>query len=218
MNPLRLLKWAALAFVLWIGWLILTPFPHYMPPDFGFGFLRNRSDYFYAKGYFIGFYAHIIAAPMAMLVGALQTSSTIRGQWPSGHRRMGRIYVALVLLLAAPGGLIMAQWSGGGFSTRVCFSLIAIMTWWTTWMGWRRAKQSQWIAHREWMMRSYVLMLSAVFLRLAYFVLLSFPFSLGLTYQLSAWISFVPPCLVLEAVLWRHRSMGRDRLGRQLND
>ncbi|MGI9471552.1 MAG: DUF2306 domain-containing protein, partial [Rubripirellula sp.] len=88
--------------------LILTPYPHYYPPNFEFGFLRDKRSFFFTSGYYIGFYAHIVTAPLAILVGTLQLSSTIRLRYRRTHERLGKLYVALVLFGAAPGGAIMA--------------------------------------------------------------------------------------------------------------
>lgn len=200
LTPLRLIKWACLGFVFWIGWLILTPFPHYLPPDFEFGFLRNKGDFFYRSGYFIGFYAHIIAAPLGLFVGGLQMGRTIRDRYPVLHRRCGQVYVVVVLAAAAPGGLIMAMKAYGGWSTTICFSVIAIGTWWSTLLGWRSGRRCDFARHRIWMMRSYVLMLSAVFLRLGHIALQPLELSHRSTYQLAAWLSWTIPILVLEIV------------------
>ncbi|TWT93231.1 DUF2306 domain-containing protein [Stieleria varia] len=200
-TPWRLLKWWALAMAFWIGWRILTPFPHYLPPDFGFGFLRNKSEYFYRSGYFVGFYLHIFAAPTALFIGGFQMSGTIRRRWPRLHRHAGQVYVAIVLLAAAPGGLVMATKSFGGWSTTICFSAIALTTWLATFLGWRAAIRFDFRAHALWMIRSYVLMMSAVFLRLGHFALLRTGWSLELTYQIAAWASWLLPMLVLEILV-----------------
>lgn len=198
--PARLLKWSCIAFVFWIGSLILTPFPHYLPPDFDFGFLGNKSEYFYRSGYFLGFYAHIAGAPLALFTGGAQMSRTVRVQWPRTHRRLGQLYVASVLLFAAPGGLIMSTKAYGGWSSTVCFALLAIVTWASTWNGWRAAKSFDFRRHQVWMIRSYVLMLSAVFLRLTHFAMQPLSLDPELTYQVAVWVSWLVPLALVESV------------------
>ena len=201
-TPTRFLKWASIAFIFGIGVLILTPYPHYVPPDFGFGFLRNKSQYFYRSGYFFGFYAHIFGAPLALFAGGLQVSRTLRERSPGFHRRMGQVYVAAVLLFAAPGGLVMSSKAYGGWSSTICFALLAAVTWCSTFVGWRAARAYEIERHVRWMTRSYVLICSAVFLRLTHFSLQPLNLSNELTYQLSAWISWLVPVMIL-GLVWR---------------
>ena len=202
-TPLRVAKWIGIVFTFWIGWLILTPFPFYIPPNFEKAdFLRPKSDFFYNSGYFIGFFAHIVGAPICLMLGGFQMSRSIRDNRPAIHRRLGQIYVAVALLLAAPGGLIMAMKSYGGLSSVICFGSIAILTWWSTFTGWKAGREYDVTRHRRWMMRSYILILSAVFLRLTHFLLSHFQMDQELTYQLSAWISWLLPLAVLELAMW----------------
>ncbi|WP_182868745.1 DUF2306 domain-containing protein [Stieleria mannarensis] len=200
-TPLRVAKWLLIGFVFWIGGLILSPFPHYLPPDFQYGFLSNKGDFFFSSGYFIGFYLHISAAPIALFLGGLQLSRTIRQRYPQVHRSVGVLYVLTVLLAAAPGGFIMAFKAFGGWSTTICFGLLAVATWWSTFRGWRAGRGCDFQRHRVWMLRSYVLLLSAVFLRLGHYGLQLLNMTPELTYQIVAWISWVIPLVVLELVL-----------------
>ena len=208
LTPMRFVKWFGIAVVFWIGWLILTPFPHYLPPDFDYGFLSNKESFFYRSGYFVGFYLHIAAAPLGLLTGGLQMSTTIRNRYPKMHRRLGKFYVAAVLLAAAPGGLIMATRAYGGLSTAICFAWIAIATWIATFIGWKAAQRYQIERHQMWMLRSYALMLSAVFLRLGHTAMQPLGWDHRLTYQVAAWASWIIPLLLLEScrlVFARHR-------------
>ena len=112
---MAMIKFTVLSVVLFLGALILTPFPHYLPPDFDHhGFLRNKQSGFYRSGYFLGFYAHIATAPLALLCGTLQISVSLRRRWPRWHQRLGKAYVILVLGFAAPGGAIMSMRALGG--------------------------------------------------------------------------------------------------------
>lgn len=197
-TPLQFVKGAAIGYIFWIVWLIMTPYPHYLPPDFPYGFLGNKSSFFYRSGYFLGFYAHIASAPIAIFSGGIQMVRSVRENYPSVHRYAGRIYVSAVLFAAAPGGLVMAMKSFGGWSTTICFGLIAVGAWLTTLAGWRAAKRYDVVRHRNWMLRSYALMLSAVFLRLGHYFLQPLDLTPQLTYQIAAWLSWVGPLIALE--------------------
>lgn len=206
-TPGGLLKFTAGFTVILFGALILTPYPRYLPPDFDHGFLRNKQLGFYSSGYFLGFYAHIFTAPPALLCGTLQISSTLRRRWPTWHRRLGKIYALLVLCFAAPGGLIMSTRAFGGTSSLICFALISVGAWWFTWKGWQTAQQRRFDEHGRWMCRSYLMMCSAIMLRLIHFAMQPIGLDPTLTYQLAAWLSWLPALGVFELTIrnrgWR---------------
>ncbi|MGB7348118.1 MAG: DUF2306 domain-containing protein [Pirellulaceae bacterium] len=204
----RLIKFIFAAVILYIGGLILTPFPYYLPPDFNRGFLRNKADFFYNHGYFVGFYAHIATAPIGLLLGTLQLSRTLRDRLPILHRMLGRLYIALVLIGVAPGGLVMATKSYGGTASVLCFGLISVLMWITTFVAWRFARQHRYHEHAQWMIRSYTLMCSAIFLRLISYALSGLNLGHMFSYQLAAWLSWVPAMIVLELILLRINRSG----------
>ena len=210
-TPTGVIKFIIAGLILYIGLLILTPFPHYLPPDFEYGFLRNKANFFYSGGYFIGFYAHIFSAPIGLLIGTPQMSKQLRQRFPNAHRRLGTAYAILALLAIAPGGLIMATRAYGGLSTMFCFGLISALMWTTTLLGWQAANRSKWAAHGRWMCRSYTLLCSAIMLRLINFALSRFELDHTLTYQLSAWFSWLPAVLCLEIVFVVNRRRRRNR-------
>ena len=206
-HPLRYLKWTALAVGATIGLMVLWPFPHYFVADLDYGFLKNKGAFFYSSGYYIGFYIHIIGAPLAFFLGTLQVSRTVRLKWPLCHRWMGRLYCCSVLLLAAPGGLVMAFRAYGGWSSTLCFMLLAILTWVTTAMGWRAVRSGAYRQHAIWMIRSYLLIASAIFLRMFYPVITSLGMDHEFTYQVSVWASWLLPLSLFEIVrAWRNRA------------
>jgi uncharacterized membrane protein len=204
-TPSRCLRFTVAMLVLYLVGLILSPFPHYLPADFAHGFLANKQRFFYSSGYFVGFYAHIISSPIALACGTLQLSRTVRSRRPQVHRTLGKVYIALVLCLAAPGGAIMATRAFGGWSTMLCFGLISALAWTFTWIAWRRAQAMRYAEHGRWMCRSYVMMCSAIMLRLAHYLLQPLGFDPTFAYQLAAWLSWVPAIAVLELAYWLSR-------------
>ena len=194
----RCMKWAALTFSSFIGLLILAPFPHYFSADLDYGFLRSKGDYFFSSGYYIGFYAHIVGAPLAFFAGSLQVSRTLRFKWPRFHRMLGRVYCCSVLLLAFPGGLVMALKAYGGWSSTLCFALLSILMGAATVAGWRVARLGNYRQHSTWMLRSYLLIASAIFLRILHPMITTFGLDHEFTYQISVWVSWLFPLCVFE--------------------
>ncbi len=202
-TPVRCLRFAVGAVVLLVGWLILTPYEYYVPPDFGRGFLRNKGDFFYSSGYFLGFYAHI--GRRSDRTGMWHSANEPFGPRPlaQAHRFLGKVYIALVLCLAAPGGVIMAMRAYGGASSVICFALIGVLAWVFTMLAWRMARLRRFAAHGRWMGRSYLMICSAVMLRLIHYLLQPLGLDPRLAYQAAAWLSWVPALLVFEVAI-RH--------------
>ena len=198
----RYLKWGILTLAVSVCVMILTPFGYYFAADFEYGFLRDKREFFFSSGYFIAFYTHIVGAPAAFLSGTLQVSRTLRQNWPQLHRWLGRFYCLAVLTAAAPGGLVMGFWAYGGLSSQVCFSLLAGLTWIATFLGWRFARIGQLKKHAKWVLRSYLLIASAICLRLIHPLLSELQLNHELTYQLAVWASWVLPLALFELVRW----------------
>jgi uncharacterized membrane protein len=211
-TPTRVIKFTIGATVVWIGVLILSPYPHYLPPDFGHGFLRNKESNFYGSGYFLGFYAHIATAPLALLAGTLQMSGSLRRRLPRLHRSLGTAYVVLVLGFVAPGGAIMSTRAYGGLPSTFCFALISTAAWWFTWRAWRAARAGRFPEHGRWMCRSYLMICSAIMLRLIHFAMQPLGLEAMLTYRLAAWLSWLPALAILEFILLRGHGQAGDRV------
>lgn len=189
-------------FVLATTVLIVASYAFYFPPNFNEGFLAGRSHYFYATPYAIGFYAHIVGAPVGLVAGTLQMNKTILRRLPYLHRTFGRITIFSTLLLASPGGLIMAFGTHAGRMATLCFVLMSLLTSWFAWMAWRTAVMKNWSAHRHWAWRCYLMLASAIVLRVIDPILRDAGVPDLFSYRFSIWLSWLPALLLFE-VLYR---------------
>jgi len=177
---------------------IVSGYGHYFPPDFKNGFLRDKADYFYNSPYCLAFYSHIIACPIAILVGAPQFWLSLRRSRPLLHRRLGYMYVCLVIVFCAPGGLIMAWGTNWGVAVELCFVALSCLTWFATYVSWRAATQRKFLKHERWMTRSYILMCSAIILRLTDLPLRRLGLDPVTSYNVCVWVSWVAPLIAYE--------------------
>lgn len=144
---------------------VVLGYANYFPPNFNADFLRGREGYFFA-GYQWPFYAHIASGPVSLVLGTLLISERFRLRFPKWHRYLGRMQVAGLLLLVSPSGLWMAYYAQTGAVAGVSFALLAILTAACAALGWKAAMQRRFAVHRRWMSRCYLLLCSAVVLRL----------------------------------------------------
>jgi hypothetical protein len=81
----------------------------------------------------------------------------------------------------------------------------------STVLAWRAALQRRFTSHRRWMTRSYLLMVSAILLRLIDPALRDAGVPDTLSYQWSVWLSWVPSLVLFELLEhWRTPTLTRQ--------
>ncbi|WP_420477832.1 DUF2306 domain-containing protein [Brevundimonas sp. FT23028] len=149
---------------------------------------------------------HVAGGVTALTLGLFQliTRRGVRLRW---HRFAGRVYV-LACLSSAVAGLWLALTTSAGPVASVGFGGLAVVWFFTTAMGWRKAVRWDLSGHRRWMIRSLSLTLAAVTLR----ILLPLAAISGLlfedTYRAISFLCWLPNLLIAE--LWLRRVTGAD--------
>jgi hypothetical protein len=119
------------------------------------------------------------------------------------HRWSGKVYVAVVLFLAAPTGLYMSFFAKGGFWERVLFMFMAGFWFITTFYGFTTIHKKNVLAHKIWMMRSYAMAMTAVTFRLYHIAFYLAGWSHLENYEISLWISVIGNMLFAEYIIYR---------------
>jgi len=202
----KIIKYIFLTFSFLVGiTIILLLFINYLPPDFSKGFLIDREWYFF-KGYFIFFYAHIVGGLLALFTGCILFAYSFQFKFPKFHRSLGKIYCIGVLLLCSIGGFAMSFFSIGGIFSTIGFLVLSLLWFYTTWKAFIYARNKNFEHHKKWMTRSFLLTLAAPILRLELFLNFQFNwFETTTFYILTAWISWMPQLLVFEFLNWRRK-------------
>jgi uncharacterized membrane protein len=180
---------------------IVLGYRDYLPPDFNADFLLGRESYFWGR-YSCAFYAHLVSGPLSLLVGTVLISEQFRSRFPTWHRRLGRLQVACVLLFLAPSGLWMAFYAISGAIAAAGLGTLAIATAACVALGWRAAVIRRFGDHRRWMQRAYVLLCSAVVIRIIGGLATVAQWDALWIYSISTWGSWLVPLLVFESVRW----------------
>lgn len=204
----QLLAVAATLLVLKVTVSVVAGYRNYFPPDFRSDFLLGRELYFLGL-YRWAFYAHIAVGPLTLLLGLILIGDRFRVRYPMWHRTLGRVQGVLVLLVLCPSGLWMARYAQTGAVAGIALGLLAIATATCVLFGWRAAVQRRLADHRLWMWRCFLLLCSAVVLR----VIGGFVAVMGIgtdwAYPFATWASWLLPLATFE--LW---SAARQRLQR----
>jgi uncharacterized membrane protein len=174
----------------------------YIPIDTDVAFLRIKQDYIGLWHYRVAFFAHVFTAPLCLLAGFTQFSKGLRRKWPRVHRVSGWIYVASVVLIAAPSGFVMGIYANGGWPSQIAFCVLGILWFVFTMQSLRKALQHDFEAHRAWMIRSFALAMSAITLRAWKYVLVALfePRPMDV-YMLVAWLGWTLNWAVAEIIL-----------------
>jgi uncharacterized membrane protein YozB (DUF420 family) len=203
----RLLALLAGLLVLKVTLSVVLGYRDYFPADFQSDFLFGRAAYFWGA-YAWAFYAHILAGPITLVLGLVLLSQRFRTRLPEWHRRLGRVQGMLVLGLLVPSGLWMAWYAQADGVARVVagagFAAVSVATGFCVAMGWRRAVQRRFAVHRVWMMRCFLLLCSAVVLRVIGGLSLVTGVDGDWRYAATAWGSWLVPLAAFEL-----RSVGR---------
>ncbi len=184
----------------------------YIPYDTDVGFLRIKQDYIDIDHWRIAFFVHVYASIWALLAGFTQFSSHIQSFYPRVHRTFGYVYVTNVLLITGPASLLMSFYANGGPASKLAFALLAVGWITFTAIALVKAKNGDFVAHRNFMIRSYALTLSALTLR-------AWKWSITNTvelppmdvYRAVAWLGWVPNILIAELIIRRYEFPERLR-------
>lgn len=187
-------------------WLMASITIAYIPYNTDVGFLRIKQQYIGIDHWRIAFFIHVYASMWVLFAGFTQFSKNLLRNNPRLHRTMGYIYVADVLLITGPAGLVMGFYANGGPLSRIAFVTLALLWIFFTVMALVKAKQKKFKAHRNFMIRSYALTLSAITLR---------AWKYGITntvqlppmdvYRVVAWLGWVGNILFAEWLIWKSR-------------
>lgn len=200
------LRWIALAALVFFGWLMWRITAQYWPIRDDAAFLQIKQDYIDITPWKAAFFIHVFTSMFALAAGLTQFTPALLRRWPQAHRWLGRLYVLNVVVITGPASFLMAFYANGGWTSRLGFSVLAVLWIGTTAVAYRTARQRRWPDHRAWMIRSYALTLSAITLRCwKYALVWAFHPPPMDVYRLVAWLGFIPNLLVAEWLIRRHR-------------
>jgi hypothetical protein len=195
-----------LGLIIFFSTLMLRIILPYFSFKYDVDFLLTKQSVLHLKIWRLAFYTHISSSMVVLLFGGFQFSKSLIFGNPKIHRLLGKIYVFLVLGIAAPSGLIMAFYANGGIWAKTSFVTISILWWFFTFKAFRNALDKNFKTHLGNMYRSYALTLSAITLRLYALIL---PHLILLhakeMYTLIALLSWIPNLAVAEYLIRKQK-------------
>ncbi len=169
----------------------------YFVIDPQFGLLSTKSNALLSNLYWnIGFYTHILAGGIALLIGWSQFSAALRTRYKSMHRALGKLYV-IAAVLSGVAGLSIGFYATGGPIAATGFICLAMVWLGTTLKAYNYIRQGRVMKHEHLMLYSYAACFAAVTLRIWLpFLIMIFQDFIP-AYRVVAWLSWVPNLLVV---------------------
>jgi len=165
-NRLLVVKVVLYSCLIYFIYLLCLITAQYIPINYEVAFLNIKQDEIQFTNYKLAFFGHVYSCIVIISLGLSQFSNTIRRQFAYIHKLSGKAYIALVLFIASPSGLIMAYYANGGLIPQISFSILSILWFVFTLKAYQFIIKGDYQKHRNFMIRSYALTLSAVSLRL----------------------------------------------------
>ena len=183
-------------------WLMLKITLEYIPFNPNVSFLMIKQTEVQDRPEYLSFfYTHVYTSIFVLISGFL---AILRKDFSfkNFHKNMGRIYIFLILILAAPSGIYMGLFANGGLFSKISFVVLGFLWWLTTYKAYQLARQKRFKEHKQWMWRSFALTLSALTLRIwkVIIVYLFHPNPMDV-YQIIAWLGWIPNILLIEYLI-----------------
>lgn len=142
--------------------------------------------------------AHVFGSAFALVLGPFQFASRLRSGRPALHRWLGRLYLAVGVLIGGAAGLLLAFNASGGGIAQLGFGGLAVAWLASGVMAWRAIRAGDVPTHRRWMVRNFALTFAAVTLRLWLPGMVASGVPFATAYPVVAWLCWVPNLLVAE--------------------
>lgn len=205
-----------LAILAFLSYQMLLITLEYFPISTKVGFLRIKQwifreyDGFASQFWFTAFYIHVATSMLVLIAGFTQFFKPFYRY--KIHRNVGKMYVFVVVAISGPTGLIMGYFANGGFWSQLAFILLSVLWIGSTYFAFYKAKKKDFNSHKNWMIISYALTLSALTLRLWKFLITNYtdldirPMDL---YRIVAWLGWVPNLLV---AIWITKIINKKKI------
>lgn len=199
----NIFKVSLLATLGFFSFLMLRIIFKYIPIQTDVAFLQLKQAYIHIDEWRIAFFVHVFSSLFVLLAGFTQFWKWILKNKPRLHRAIGYSYVINILMITGPAGLLMSFYANGGRSSRIGFILLSFLWLSFTAIALYKAIKKDFIAHRNFMIRSYALTLSAITLRMWKVLIANFTDVPPMDrYRIIAWLGWTLNLLVAECLIY----------------
>lgn len=193
---------------LWILFVVLAILTGLYPSiyffiDRNFGLLSSKSPELFSNIFWnVGFYTHIILGGIALLIGWIQFNTKVRIRNLALHKRIGKIYL-IVVILSSISGIYIGFYATGGVISSLGFICLGIVWFYTTVKAYSYIRNREIEQHQKMMIYSYAACFAGVTLRIWLPILTSILGDFIKAYVIVAWLCWIPNLLVAKLITRR---------------
>jgi uncharacterized membrane protein len=196
-----------LIIILGIASLIFYSSVRYLNPDFENGYLSGNK-FPYLSVFRIGLIVHLIIGPFLVFSSSLLLFFKLERRSPRLHRVIGRLTVYSAFVFLIPSGFILSYYAIGGIVGQILFFSLTFLTFITVARALFEARNRNFTLHRKWIIRFYILLTSAIWLRLNMFIGSYFFHLNGIDFYLTAAaLSWIPQLIFAELLFLRKKAV-----------
>ncbi|MFT4847544.1 MAG: putative membrane protein [Sediminicola sp.] len=156
-----------------ISWTIIIGLSAYFfLENVGVYFTGYRSESYIKNPIWVS--SHLIGGTLALLTGPIQFSKWIRNKYLNFHKLTGKIYIISAFMVGI--SAIRLSLISSCVTCRVSLFILAVLVLFTTFSAWWCVKNRNILAHKQFMVRSYICILSFVAVRIGGIIPLDFLF------------------------------------------
>lgn len=171
-----------------VGWYPIV----YFIFENNFGIFNSKSTVLLTNTFWkTAFYGHIVFGGIALMIGWLQFSKTLRHNRLKLHNTIGKLYT-IAVLISGVCGVYIGFFAFGGWPAKSGFITLGMIWIGTTILGYLSIRQTNIIQHKQFFTYSYAACFAAVTLRVWLPLLILVTDDIVGRYQLVAWVSWVP--------------------------
>jgi uncharacterized membrane protein len=146
---------------------------------------------------------HALVSFVLLLTSGTLIFFRIEQYYPTVHRLAGKFTVVLAILVVVPTGFILSFHALGGILGKLIFALLTLLSLISISLGFYFAIKRSIPIHRKWMLRFFILLTSAIWLRINLFICFQVKWVISESdYLWCAVLSWVPQLLLLELFFW----------------
>lgn len=199
---LKTIIYLVLLYLIYLLYLITL---QYIPINYEVAFLNLKQKEIQLSYYKVAFFSHVYSSIIIIILGLTQFSKTVQNKFTILHKLSGKAYIILILLIASPSGLIMSFHANGGLLSQISFSVLSILWFVFTLKAYLSIKKRKYLEHRNFMIRSYALTLSAISLRLFKYGIISvFELPPMDTYKIVSILGWTINLLIAEIIIRKY--------------
>lgn len=196
-TPYSIIVSSILLGILICYYLITRAFPMLIPTEEVYG------PYFFSRVVWV--FPHVVFSIIATVIGPFQFIPKIRNKYLKTHRQLGRVYIISTVLFGIS-GMYLAIISDVNLAYTVGLFMLGLTSVTSSTLAFVSIKNKKVDLHKDWMIRSYVIMLAFVSFRFVENILIVLEIGTAIEVStLMSWACWAIPLFIAEVFIQRRK-------------